>query len=386
MIKYRIERINVSDDHYSLTMMHVSDGSFVKKGDILFSYESSKADRDVAAEEAGYVFFNPEVNINNQYDINYIVAVVSPLAERPIKEDAFESDQTPTRKVKGVVGEKLVSKKAQLLIDQYGIDLSKLNFEIINEEIVRNYLLGEKHEPTFQEMSYYINRDIRSKPKLAVIGAGKAALQLLDAVYAAQKHEIVVFYDANPKIVGGTLWNCPIKALNTEEILRDFQSGIFQEIIISFSGNIMERRRWFESLQQHQIPIANIVHPTAYIGLGADMGIGNLLFAFTRIGPFASIGDNNVLSSYCSIEHHNKLGSHNTFGPSVITSGSCTIGDVNKFGTGIFIEPNIHIGNGCIISSGCVVQNIVPTNSVLRNKNEYEIKPLKERTERGGLS
>ncbi len=376
MIKYRIERINVSDDHYILTMLHVSDGSYVKKGDILFSYESSKADRDVEAEEAGYVFYNPEVNHNGRYDINCVVAIVTSIAERPNEVDAFELDQAQKGNIQGDFGEKVVSKKAKILIDQHGIDLSKLNHEIINEEIVLNYLKGEKVEPTFQDMAFYFNRDIHTKPKLAIIGAGKAALQLLDAVFATQKHEPVVFYDVNPQMAGGTLWNCPIKTLSMDEMLLDFQSGVFHEIIISFSGNIKERRRWFEALQQHRIPIANIIHPTAYIGLGAEIGIGNLLFAFTRIGPFARIGDNNVLSSYCSIEHHNKLGSHNTFGPSVIASGSCTFGDGIKFGTGIFIEPNISIGDGCIISSGCIVQNIVPAHNVLRNKNEYEIKPL----------
>ena len=106
------------------------------------------------------------------------------------------------------------------------------------------------------------------------------------------------------------------------------------------------------------------------------MGVGNILFANVRIGPFVEIGNNNVISSLCSFEHHNFLGSHNTFGPSVIFSGSCTISDSNKFGTGIFIEPKISIGHDCIISSGIVIRQNIPSNSVVRNLSKVEIKPL----------
>ena len=60
----------------------------------------------------------------------------------------------------------------------------------------------------------------------------------------------------------------------------------------------------------------------------------------------------------------------------MIFSGSCKISDSNKFGTGIYIEPKISIGHDCVISSGVVIRQNIPSSSVVRNLGKIEIKPL----------
>ena len=48
MIKeYKIDQINVSDDDYKITSIYKKSFDKVKKGDLIFSYESSKAVFDV---------------------------------------------------------------------------------------------------------------------------------------------------------------------------------------------------------------------------------------------------------------------------------------------------------------------------------------------------
>jgi len=374
MIKLRIEQINVSDDTYVLTAVYAEDGGQVRKGDLVFSYESSKSDKDVEAGEDGYIYFNPSVTLHAAYSTNTVIAIISHVKTKP-SSDVFESEKSanlPSSKN----GDRIISKKALALIEEHGIDSSLISGEIVSEEMVLEFLNSQKQSVSIQSMSYYYDRKIETKTGLAVIGAGKAALQLLDAVYSAGKHQVTVFYDGKAELIGKELMGKPIKSMDIDTILQDFKNGMFEEIIVSFSGNIKERRRWFDILKSHQLKLGNVIHATAYIGLNAQMGEGNILFAFTRVGPFAQIGDNNVLSSYCSIEHHNILGSHNTFGPTVVFSGSCTIGDEIKFGTGIFVEPNISIGSESIISSGSIVQKNIPPMSVIRNKTVFEIKSL----------
>ena len=66
---------------------------------------------------------------------------------------------------------------------------------------------------------------------MAIVGAGKAASQLIDTVYAENKYMPVVLYDNSDKIIGKKLLNIPIKKLSIENILSDSGIGLFDEII-----------------------------------------------------------------------------------------------------------------------------------------------------------
>ena len=167
------------------------------------------------------------------------------------------------------------------------------------------------------------------------------------------------------------------KINNIQEIKNDFESKFFDEIIISFSGDIESRSSVFKELDKINLPIANIIHNSAVISESAELGKGNIVFANTRIGPFSKIGDNNVISAGCSIEHNNILGDCNTFGPYVAFSGSCVVGNNNKFGTMIGIEPKITIGSNSIIASGVILTRNVKDNQLVRNINKIEISDKK---------
>lgn len=379
MNKYFIEQINVSDNEYLITSISFKNGDNVNKGDVIFSYESSKADFDGESNENGYIYYNPSLHVRKNYKIGYLLAVIS---TEPIENlaDIFNTDTKTATEVNQLSTDKIITKKAQLLIEKHNLDISLFNEEIVSEELVLDYITKNINH-TFQDIEYYYSKSMdfevnNGKGKLAIIGAGKAALQLLDTIFDLESIEPVVLYDNNEGIIGKSLLGIEIKQLSIKNIVEDFKNNLFNEIIISFSGNISERKKWFDLLVENNLPIANVFHPTCIISNFVNIGKGNIFFANTRIGPFVEIGDNNVVSSYCSFEHHNKLGSHNTFGPSVVFSGSCTTGDEIKFGTGIFIEPKVKIGDNSIISSGCIVQKNIPELSVLRNIAKFEIKKI----------
>ncbi len=381
MNKYKIEQINVSDTDYKLTGIYKKSGEAVKQGDIIFTYESSKADFDAYAEQEGYIYFHAGATVGGVLKVGEMVAVINKdqLADKEAKELFTDSSNAQSALPDDVV----ITKKAKAIIEANGIDVSVFKGQtIINEEIVAQYLKASDKAGNSQNIEFYYTDTAQAHfahglKKLAVIGAGKAALQLYDTVLAEKKYQVVFLYDNNKKLEGQSLMGIPVRGeINYAEIKKDFDNGLFQEIIVSFSGDIDARKEVFQQLLDMKLPIANVIHPSCVIGNFVNMGAGNILFANVRIGPFAEVGNNNVISSLCSIEHHNYLGSHNTFGPAVVTSGSCTIKDSNKFGTGIYIEPKISIGDGCIISSGVVIRQNIPSASVVRNLNKIEIKPL----------
>ena len=72
-----IEQVNVSDDEYTLVEVRFKSGDKIRKGDHILSYESSKSIYDYEAEESGYLFLNPDLEIDESYDVGYKIGVIS---------------------------------------------------------------------------------------------------------------------------------------------------------------------------------------------------------------------------------------------------------------------------------------------------------------------
>lgn len=389
MIKeYKIDQINVSDDDYKITSIYKKSFDKVKKGDLIFSYESSKADFDVESESDGYIYFDEKIKIGDMIKVGSIVSITSnsSLSEKDIKKFFLDDNKLDLNSSK----DQIFTKKALLLIDEYSLDKKVFSKnKIINESIVKSHInVKSSFDSPEQDINYYYSDTTNSKfeinivkkglKRLAIVGAGKASLQLLDALISEKKYYPECYYDNNKDLKGKLLFNTPIIGeIDIEKIKKDYGDNKFDEIIISFSGNINQRKKIYDEIVKSKIPLANVIHSSAVISNFCKIGFGNLIFANVRIGPFVEIKNNNVISAYCSFEHHNFVDSHNTFGPSVITSGSCTIKNENKFGTGIFIEPKIKIGNNCLISSGVILRQNVPNNSTVKNSSKIEIKTKK---------
>ena len=91
--------------------------------------------------------------------------------------------------------------------------------------------------------------------------------------------------------------NTPIiDKIDITKIKDDYEKNKFDEVIISFSGNIKQREKIFNELVNSKIPIANVIHSSAIISNFVKIGVGNIIFGNVRIGPFVVIKNNNVIS------------------------------------------------------------------------------------------
>jgi acetyltransferase-like isoleucine patch superfamily enzyme len=382
IIEYFVEQINVSDDEYTLLEMSYESGSFVGKNKIIFCYESSKSIHEVSADGDGYLYFNPRCRLEENFNVGFKLALQSPGI---ISEDDLIAYFDQESNVQSSGNENVrISKKAKELIDKHNLTVSEFGeHEIISEKVVGDYL--DTFSPKINNLSTYTDKNsettffVVSKVRLAVVGAGKAVLQLWDALLDSDKYEVVKFYDSDTTKSQQSLFGIEIlRGDVVEDVTRDFANDDFDECIISFSGDIKARKSIFLALKDNGISFANIIHSTACVSQLSNLGQGNIIFSNTRIGPFCSIGDNNFLSAACSIEHNNIIGSHNTFGPGVLFSGSVCVGDENKFGTMIGMEPNVVIGSGNIIASSQVVTISLSDKKIMRSRVVAEVKDLKD--------
>lgn len=378
-----IEQVNVSDDEYKLVEICCESGTQIKKGEHLLSYESSKSVFEYESGRDGIIYLNPELEIDDSYDVGYKIAIVS---DSELSDELYKSHFVQSESVDDKKGDKInFTKKAAKLFEEVDLDIDVFKgVEIITEKHILE-LMKSKQAQAVTDISNFLDADSvdvsknKGKKRLAVIGAGNAALQLFDATCSNDEHKIVLFYETDKEYINKTLFGLEVKKINNiDEIAKDFKNNIFDEIIISFSGNIDARYSVFNDLVKLKIPIANVVHSRAIISENAQLGLGNLIFANVRIGPFSVVGNNNVISANCSIEHNNVLGDGNTFGPCVVFSGSCIVGNKNRFGTMIGIEPNVCIGTSSVIASGLILTRNVEDNKLVRSLNKIEIFDLDE--------
>src|SRR4051812_8809792 len=67
-------------------------------------------------------------------------------------------------------------------------------------------------------------------------------------------------------------------------------------------------------------PGATIIHSTAIIERGAELGSG------VRIGPYCTVGRNVVVEDGCELVSHVVIDGHTRIGPDVVLYPFCTVG------------------------------------------------------------
>lgn len=160
ILEILIEQVNVSDDQYKLIELCKESGDKINKGDHLLSYESSKTVFEYEAHDNGYIYFNPELEIDEFYDIGHKIGIISieSLTRNKLEEefDIFHKDSTDN------INSKNATKKALKLITENKLDINLFEgMTFITEQHVQDYLKKSyPHKDEFKE-----NKKLENKLK-----------------------------------------------------------------------------------------------------------------------------------------------------------------------------------------------------------------------------
>ncbi len=357
------EQFNVNDNTYKVLDSYYSNGDKVRRNDILFSLDSSKAVLDIESEGDGYFYSN--VQVEQTVMVGQPLCIVAKeLITDQSQIDEYFIFKEPVQEINNEVSfSKIITKNAKKLLIDNNLKETDFNEEVITEDIVTKYL-ASKNAPTLVLEEANHNKIKR----IAFIGAGQGLIQALDIVFKMGEFIPIVIYDDTPEKQDMEIFNIRVAGpVDFGAIINDYKNGKFDVIINTISVSIDFRKNVYDKLNSSGVPFANLVHPTAYIGFNNKIGSGNMILTHVSMGPCTEIGNNNFISAHCNIEHHNKMGDHCTFGPGVMTSGNVTIGSKVKFGTGVFIEPKLSINDNSIIASGCIINRDIAENMVAYN-------------------
>lgn len=201
----------------------------------------------------------------------------------------------------------------------------------------------------------YIYIKMNRLKSVYLIGAGGFSKQVIDSY---------LFY--NIKILG---------------IFDDFRTGLFyknipiigkidmvhsiikpkENIFITLGDNNIRKNIVSNMIDIFSFP--NCIRPNSDIPSTLDIGKGNYIGVFSKLGEDSYIGNFNFINECTILAHDTKIGDFNHLSPNVSIGGNVIIGNTNMIGTSAIIIPKITIGNNNIIGAGSVVIRNIDNNS-----------------------
>ncbi len=184
--------------------------------------------------------------------------------------------------------------------------------------------------------------------RLVIIGAGGHGKVIADIALKIGYTDIV-FADDNAV---GSCCGFPIICTSDEiEKYNDCKT----DFVIAIGDNAIRK----SIANQHDVNWVSLIHPSAQIAAGADIGEGTVVMANAVINACAAIGKHCIINTSAVVEHDNVLENYVHISPQATLGGTVRIGAGTHIGIGATVINNIEICCDCLIGAGAlVVKNI----------------------------
>lgn len=180
--------------------------------------------------------------------------------------------------------------------------------------------------------------------RLVIVGAGGHGKVIAD-IALKNGYTDISFVDDNAT---GKCLNFPI--IGTSEKLKAMNDTKTDFVIAV--GNNHIRKKIAES---HDLNWVKLIHPSAQIAYGVEIGEGTVVMAGVVINSDAKVGMHCIINSCAVIEHDNRLGDFVHISPNAVLGGTVYVGDNTHVGIGTTVRNNVTIGENTVIGAGAVV-------------------------------
>jgi len=110
---------------------------------------------------------------------------------------------------------------------------------------------------------------------------------------------------------------------------------------------------------------ARVIHPTAHLAAGVELGEGCQILARAVVQVDARIGANTIINTGAQVDHDCVVMAHCHVAPGAVLSGGVTLAERVHVGTGATIIQGIKVGFGATIGAGAVVVRDVPAGALV---------------------
>ncbi len=102
-------------------------------------------------------------------------------------------------------------------------------------------------------------------------------------------------------------------------------------------------------------PAPPIIHPSADVGVGVELGPGSVVLGHAHLSPFVRFGAHALVSYGATVGHDTSFGDHASVMPNAAVSGGVTGGHGVLVGTGAVVREGVCLGDGVRIGAGAAV-------------------------------
>jgi sugar O-acyltransferase (sialic acid O-acetyltransferase NeuD family) len=337
-------KVGTSDIEVKLCVIHQHNVR-VKAGDIICEVETSKASYDIETEYEGYVYVI--------HDLNKNILIGSPLAiisENQLNEIDLNIELNKLISIDDSnSSNNSITKKAQILIDKFNLDISSIKKEVITEKDVQELLFKGKLKNDLQHFNF-------SSQDIVIVGIGGHAGMCIDILRQSNEFNIVGFIDDNLtqddkyglKYLGGL-----------DDIKFLTKNGLCNAVLgIGFVGNLKKREMVYDYLTQF-VNIPSIIHNKAIIEPSAKINNGCQIMAGAIIGSNVVIGQNCIVNSGAIVSHDSFISDSSHLTPGATLAGHVRIGKRVTVGMCSTIYIGISISDDTVITNGkTVIENV----------------------------
>ncbi|QDU78395.1 UDP-N-acetylbacillosamine N-acetyltransferase [Polystyrenella longa] len=192
--------------------------------------------------------------------------------------------------------------------------------------------------------------------QLLIIGAGGLGREVLTWALAAQQTnnvdwKVAGFLDSNRKALTGY----PVPQGYSVVGDANTYKPTSNEVFVCAIGDPAIKLKMSRQLRARGGVFTNVIHPTALIGPGCQLGTGIIACPFVTLTTNVEVHDDVVFNIYSGCGHDSVIGAGS------LLNGKCEVNGNAKLGEGVFmgcqsaVLPGVKVGDFCRIGAGSVV-------------------------------
>jgi len=124
------------------------------------------------------------------------------------------------------------------------------------------------------------------------------------------------------------------------------------------------RARVVERLGLPSHRYATLIHPSASVGAGCQVGPGSILLAQTVLTADVTVGEHVAVMPQTVLTHDDVIERYATLASGVRLGGTVRLGEGCYIGAGALVREGLTIGAGALIGMGSTVLHDVPAGEV----------------------
>ena len=196
------------------------------------------------------------------------------------------------------------------------------------------------------------------KPELDIvlIGGGGHAKVVSEAIFLEGTYSVRGFLDRN-KSSGDIL--CAFGEHQVECLGSDEDESLLElatSVVICIGDNLTRRKIHQKLSKSHpHISYPTILHPTAVVSAGTQIGRGTVVLAGVVINMCAEVGDFCVINTSSSIDHDSLIRDYSFIGPGATLCGNVKIGEESFVGAGSVVLQGMEVGEKTLIGAATLI-------------------------------